>query len=71
MHMRNRTVLKVNICWGVLSRTAGFLTMLAYNLFKALINLNLKPALRKARAIEHFSRIIVSEIYGRSAGRSP
>ncbi len=39
------------------------LTMLAYNLFHAFINLNLKPKLRYKYTCLHWSRVIAAEIY--------
>ena len=39
------------------------LTMLAYNLFHAFINLNLKPEIRYKRSNLHWARVIAAEIY--------
>jgi hypothetical protein len=62
-HVYKHTPMAIEACW--------LLTMLAYNLFEAFINLNLKPVLREAHTKEHFGRMIAGEIYGQSAGRSP
>jgi len=62
-HVYKHTPTAIEACW--------LLTMLAYNLFEAFINLNLKPALRAAHTKEHFGRMIAGEIYGQCAGRSP
>jgi hypothetical protein len=62
-HVYKHTPTAIEACW--------LLTMLAYNLFEAFINLNLKPILREAHTKEHFGRMIAGDIYGQCAGRSP
>lgn len=63
-HVYKHSPTAIEACW--------LLTMLAYNLFEAFINLNLKPVLRAAHTKEHFARMIAGEIYGQSGtGRSP
>ena len=47
------------------------LTMLAYNLFHAFINLNLKPVVRAGHTKHHFGRVIAANLYGIKAGLSP
>jgi hypothetical protein len=62
-HVYKHAPAAIEACW--------LLTMLAYNLFEAFINLNLKPAVRNAHAKEHFGRLIAAELYGPKSGCSP
>lgn len=62
-HVYKHTPTAIEACW--------LLTMLAYNLFEAFINLNLKPVLRNAHTKAHFGCLIAAELYGMKSGCSP
>lgn len=64
-HVYKHTPTAIEACW--------LLTMLAYNIFEAFINLNLKPIIRKAHSKQHLARMISAEVYAEipSLCRSP
>jgi Transposase DDE domain len=62
-HVYKHCPTAIEACW--------LLTMLAYNLFEAFINLNLKAFVRKEHTKEYFARLIAAELYGQTSGSSP
>lgn len=62
-HVYKHSPTAIEACW--------LLTMLAYNLFEAFINLNLKPQLRNAHTKAHFGCLIAAELYSMKSGCSP
>lgn len=47
------------------------MTMIAYNLFEAFYQRNLKPEIRKNHTMLHIARLIMSELYGSRSGCPP
>lgn len=62
-HVYKHSPTAIEACW--------LLTMLAYNLFEAFFNLNLKPELRNTHTKAYFGCLIAAELYGMSSGSSP
>ena len=62
-HVYKHTPAAIEVCW--------LLTMLAYNLFEAFLQLNLKAVVRKDHTKKYFSSLIAAELYGQSSGSSP
>lgn len=62
-HVYKHTPTAIEACW--------LLTMLAYNLFEAFINLNLKAVARKGHSKQYYACLIAAELYGQASGSSP
>jgi hypothetical protein len=62
-HVYKHTSNAIEACW--------LLTMLAYNLFEAFIQLNLKSVVREAHTKKHFASLIAAEIYFEPKASSP
>ncbi len=62
-HVYKHTPTAIEACW--------LLTMLAYNLFEAFIQLNLKAVVRKAHTKKHFASLITAELYFEPKASSP
>lgn len=54
-HVYKHTPTAIEACW--------LLTMLAYNIFEAFINLNVKAIVREAYTKQHLGRMIAAELY--------
>lgn len=54
-HVYKHTPTAIEACW--------LLTMLAYNIFEAFINLNVKAIVRQAHTKQHLGRMIAAEVY--------
>lgn len=62
-HVYKHTSIAIAACW--------LLTMLAYNLFEAFIQLNLKNVVREAHTKKHFASLIAAELYFEPKALSP